>query len=102
MTKVTILKCGNFISNIEIKGHALSSEYGKDVVCAGISTVITGICNSLEELTDYNVNQITIKSGHVIIPNINKDEKIQLICEVMIVQLKMIEQSYPKYIEISL
>ncbi|MDF2700294.1 MAG: hypothetical protein K0Q49_1852 [Haloplasmataceae bacterium] len=101
MTNVIIFKQNNFITHIEVKGHALSEESGRDVVCAGISTVITGICNALAELTDYDEKQITIKKGLVVIPNISEDEKIQFICEVLIVQLKMIEVSYPKYIEIS-
>lgn len=101
MTKVIISRSNNLISNIEVKGHALSAQSGHDVVCAGISTVTTGICNALVELTTYDENQITIKNGLVVIPNISEDEKVQLICEVLIVQLKMIELSYPKYIEIS-
>ena len=101
MTNVLIKKQNNFISYIEIKGHAFSAKYGRDLVCAGISTVTTGICNALAELSIYDENQITIEEGLIIIPNLISDEKIQLICEVLIVQLEMIKQSYPNYIEIS-
>lgn len=101
MTSVIIIRNNNFISNIEIKGHALSAQYGSDTVCAGISTVVFGFCNALAELTSYNEDQINFKEELIVIPNISNYKEIQLICEVLIVQLKTIEQSYPKYIEIS-
>ncbi len=102
MTHVKIIKKQNMTTHIEVKGHALSAQYGKDIVCAGISTVITGICNALDAISIYDGNQITIKEGLVIIPNLIDNEKVQIICEVLIVQLQMIERSYPKYIEISI
>ena len=101
MTNVKIIKKDDTISYIEIKGHALSAQYGHDVVCAGISTVVFGICNALEELTDYDESQIIFEDGLIAIPNILDNETVQLICKVLIVELKTIHQSYPKYIEIS-
>ncbi len=101
MTNVIIIYKNDFISNIEIRGHALSAQYGRDTICAGISTVVFGICNALEELTDYDESQIKFEEELIVIPNISNNKEIQLICEVLIVQLKTIEQSYPKYIEIS-
>lgn len=102
MTKVKVVKRGKIISYIEVEGHALSAKYGKDLVCAGISAVIFGICNSLEDLTDYDESQIIFKEGLIALPNLLDDEKVQLICETLITQLRTIEKSYPKYIEISI
>jgi uncharacterized protein len=101
MTKVKIYQKQDHVDKIIIKGHALSGEYGHDVVCAGISTVVTGICNALEELSDYATEMITFNEGYVEIPNLNDDAKIQLIIDVLIVQLKTIEHIYSDYIEIS-
>jgi uncharacterized protein YsxB (DUF464 family) len=33
-----------------IEGHALSGEYGKDIICAGVSALATNTVNSLELL----------------------------------------------------
>jgi uncharacterized protein len=101
MTEIKIFKEENHIGKIVLSGHALYARHGKDLVCAGISSVITGICNALDELTDYDSEQITIDDGYVEIPNLTNNGQVQLICEVLIVQLKTIETVYPKYIEIS-
>lgn len=101
MTHVTITKENNLITEIEIKGHALSGKYNEDIVCAGISSVVFGICNALTSLTDYNEDLIIFADGYIKIPHLTNDNNIQLICEVLIVQLKTIKQSYPKYIDIA-
>ena len=101
MTTVKINKDKNTISQVTISGHALSGEYGSDLVCAGISTVITGLCNALDQLSEYDGDKITIKEGYVNIPDVNSNDAVQLIMEVLIVQLKTIEENYSNYIEIS-
>ena len=47
MIKVQIKRNNKYITQIKIKGHAQFGEYGKDLVCAGVSAVATGICNAL-------------------------------------------------------
>ena len=50
---------------IKIKGHAGYDEPGKDIVCAGVSTLVQTLIQSIEELTsdknfgvekEWNVN----------------------------------------------
>jgi len=101
MTQVKILKTGSVISEVEVKGHALSGLYNHDIVCAGISSVVFGICNALETLSIYDENQIIFKDDMIKITNLLDLKDVQLICQVMIVQLQTIKRSYPKYIEIS-
>ena len=42
MIKVLVKQNNNQIVNLSITGHADSGEYGKDLVCAGVSTVGIG------------------------------------------------------------
>ncbi len=37
MIKVQIKRNNKYITQIKIKGHAQFGEYGKDLVCAGVS-----------------------------------------------------------------
>lgn len=101
MTKVEIIKQNDYITEIIISGHALGGKYGHDVVCAGISTVVTGICNALTELVSFNEANITFEEGYVKIAHLTNAENVQLIINVLIVQLQTIENVYPKYIEVS-
>ena len=47
MIKVLVKQNNNQIVNLSITGHADSGEYGKDLVCAGVSTVGIGEMNML-------------------------------------------------------
>ena len=47
MIKVTVKKKDNYIVDLKISGHANSDEYGKDLVCAGVSTASIGTLNML-------------------------------------------------------
>lgn len=101
MTKVTVYRDGNLYRRVVISGHALYAEYGRDVVCAGISTVVTGICNALEELTSYDTSQVILREGYCDIPQLTDDEKVQWTIDVLMVELKTVEMSYPNHIEIA-
>ena len=43
-------KDGSFVS-MTVLGHALSGEYGHDLVCAAVSTLTFSLVNNLERLT---------------------------------------------------
>ena len=44
MINVNIKKENNIITELKISGHAKYDEYGKDIVCAGVSsTLITSV-----------------------------------------------------------
>ena len=48
MIKIKLEKNNDNIKNIIIKGHALYDDYGKDIVCASVSsTIITSVSPAL-------------------------------------------------------
>ena len=47
MIEAVIKKHKQSIIQITVSGHAQSAEYGKDLVCAGVSTACIGIANAL-------------------------------------------------------
>jgi len=98
MIKVEIQYRGKGIESLLIKGHANSGDYGKDLVCAGVSAVSVGALNALEDSDDYDIE---IESGriHVDFPETMSEHDVTVI-EVMILQLKTIQGSYPGTIEI--
>ena len=40
MIKVLVAKKDNVINEITLNGHACYDEYGKDIVCAAVSTLV--------------------------------------------------------------
>ncbi len=83
---------------IEVKGHANYSEYGKDIVCASVSSMIITTVNAILRIDENSINY-TDNDGVVI--NILKHteviDKLLLNLEELLLDL---EKQYPKYIEI--
>ena len=100
MIKIQINKTNNKYSSLLVSGHSNYDEHGKDIVCAGVSAVVTG---GLNALIIENKNKISyrVNDGYVNVDVLDiDDDKLQLIMDVIVVQLKTIEESYKKYIKI--
>lgn len=100
MIRVTTTYQKSVIRSIEVSGHALSDEYGKDLVCAGVSAIVTGIANMLVKKDFLESGEIQFKNGYVLIKTSNENKEHQLILETLMVSLESVEESYDNYIEI--
>ncbi len=94
------------IKSFTISGHAFYDEYGKDIVCAGVSAVSFGAINAVMALTGVKPDIEQGKGGFLrcVIPdNLDEDtqEKVQLLLEGMVVSLQTIERDYGEYIKIT-
>ena len=47
MIKVKVLSMKNHIDRIDILGHADYEEYGKDIVCSSVSSIMTTTVNGI-------------------------------------------------------
>lgn len=97
MIKVSIKKDSS-IDLVEVKGHANYDEYGKDIVCASVSSIVITTVNAIlridSDSIDYNDNDgviITVFKHTEVI------DKLLLNLEELLLDL---QQQYPKYIEI--
>ena len=86
--------------NISILGHANYDEYGKDIVCASVSSIV--LC-SVEAISNFDINAVDIKQTkdklEIII---NKTDDItQKLINNMLNCLKELEKKYPKNIQIN-
>ncbi len=101
MIKVFIKKHNDSIISIEVKGHADSAEYGKDLVCAGVSSIVVGIANTLYKKGFLNDGKIVLESGYTYFEVINSNDVYQLVLETFEIMLLTIEEDNSKYIQIS-
>ena len=98
MISVNVTFIGKDVKSLTVSGHANYDEYGKDIVCAGVSAIVTGGINALEpHLKNIEIINESNKLGVVVIEN---NEVIQVILNTMLIQLETIENSYKKYIKI--
>jgi len=84
--------------SLEVSGHAMSGEYGKDLVCASVSSILFGFMNALDELEeDIEIEQL---ENLIRIRNHCDSQTVQDYFELVIMQLKTIEVSYGKFIKV--
>jgi hypothetical protein len=53
MIKVKINYIDNKFQSLKVTGHAHSAEYGRDLVCAEVSAVVTGGFNAIEDIKNF-------------------------------------------------
>ena len=99
MISVNVSFMGSDIKSLTVSGHANFDKYGKDIVCAGVSAVVTGGINALE--TELKNIELINKENELGVKVINSNEYIQIILKTIIIQLETIENSYKKYIKIT-
>ena len=99
MIKVNIEKNGANYKKISILGHAMYDDYGKDIVCASVSSIVTTTVNGILSIDKDSISYLVSKKGMTI--NINDDSRItQILIRNMINLLKELENNYKENIEI--
>ena len=98
MIHIKIKMQGNQIKEVNLEGHALYDDYGKDIVCAGVSAILTTSINGALKLNEKSVTykqekdrfQLTILSA---------DEITQKLMQNMIDLFEELTNNYPKNIK---
>lgn len=96
MIKVSIISSGEIVNGLEVKGHANFAEHGKDLVCAGVSCIITGGFNALSK---EDIEEITLEEGYAKVI-VKPESKSVDVINVILIQLQTVQESYPKFIKI--
>lgn len=99
MIRVLIKYVNDNLELLKIKGHAESEQYGHDLVCAGISALVTAGLNNLDGIKRYDV---IYEEGDVEIKLNDITEHDKIVLETVIVGIKSIEESYPENVKIKL
>ncbi len=85
---------------ISVSGHANYDEYGKDIVCAGVSALVQALMGWIEDNYDradcINLNQ---KAGEVTI-SCDGGEELSAVFNMAYIGLAQIADSYPDHVQI--
>ena len=107
MTTVKIKKKNNDIICVECSNHTGFAEYGKDIVCAGVSSITQTAVLGIKELTNLKHNFVIdeklgyLKLELIDIENNSADYKnAQIILKTMYLGIKNLQEQYPKYIKL--
>ena len=99
MVKVKVNYDGDYIKDFKVTGHANYDEYGKDIVCSSVSSIVITSVNMALKLKD---NSVKAKSSEGLIEAqvLIKDEVINKVFINMIDMLKELEKDYKANIKI--
>ena len=98
MIKVEVVKENNLYKKVSIIGHAMYADYGKDIVCSAVSSIVTTTINGCIALDKDSLSYEVNEDG-VIISNINGSNTNTLIHN-MVSLLKELEEKYPTNIKV--
>ena len=99
MIKVNVVKEESNYKKISILGHAMYDDYGKDIVCSAVSSIVTTTVNGLLSLDRESITYMVSKKGMTItIKSI--DRTTQILIRNMINLLKELEKNYKENIEV--
>jgi len=99
MILIDVKKENNQIQSISIKGHAMYDDYGKDIVCSGVSSITITTVNGLI-LLDQNYVSIVEKKDELIIVVCKHDRICDTLLLNMINLFKELVKTYPKNVQI--
>ena len=98
MIKIKYKVDNDIIKNIIMTGHAMYDVFGKDIVCASVSSLVI---YSINLCISFDSQSIIYKNDNgIVIEHINDDNITQKILKTMIISLKELADDYPKNITI--
>lgn len=93
-----MIKVNKIENIITISGHANSAEYGKDIVCASVSSIIYTTVNALKRINEKSID--FEDTGVMKITILEKDEITNALITNMMELLKSLETDYPKNLNV--
>lgn len=100
MIQIKIKCSASQIREMTVKGHAGYDDPGKDLVCAGVSSIMFGLLNALNEIVEEAVD-IAV-DDRIQIRTDSTDPILQIILKTGLIQLRTVEESYPDFIKINI
>lgn len=98
MIKVEVVKENNLYKKVSIIGHAMYADYGKDIVCSAVSSIVTTTINGCialdKDSLSYEVNEEGVVISNIVGDNINT------LINNMVSLLKELEEKYPTNIKV--
>ena len=84
---------------IEVKGHSGYDDYGKDIVCSSVSSIVTTTINGIISI-DSDAIKYNYKDDCMTIEILKNDLIIQKLIDNMVEMLKELSTNYPKNINV--
>ncbi len=95
MIKVSIKE-----DKILIKGHAMFDDFGKDIVCASVSSIAITTINAIIEFDNTSID-VSQNDGYLKIDILKHNKNVDILISNMIKLFEELEMKYPNNIKIN-
>ena len=99
MIRIKIQRQENLIKEINLLGHALYDDYGKDIVCAGVSSLVQTLLVSIDSLAEDKI-KYEISPGRADIYYGNLSEKSRTLVDSFFIGVGLIADDFPDTVRI--
>ncbi len=96
MIKISIKKNNEYIEKISIIGHAMYDDFGKDIVCSSVSSIVITTVNAIERIDSQSISYTEVPFSLKVI---KESETTNILLENMISLLKELGSQYPENIK---
>ena len=100
MIEITASFRGSHLILLESEGHSDSGTIGTDLICAGVSTVLFGLCNAIYEIA--GIETVEIGDNRLAIAVENPTPTTDTVMSTGLYQLLTIAESNKKYVRIEM
>ena len=109
MINAVLYREGDFLTGCRLKGHSGQDEYGKDIVCAGVSILTCSCVNTLEHVYGVvpRMNEENPEKGLLDfdLPDEMTEEEngqAQIVMSVLRQGLEDLSAEYPQFVTLSI
>lgn len=85
---------------MKVEGHALFDEHGKDIVCAGASTLAFTLAEQMKRYEDNGIAslKLSIDKGVMRVDTVSNDETCAIAYDIIKTGYKLLAAKYPDHI----
>lgn len=99
MIKIKVDYNSNYIKKVRVTGHAYYDDYGKDIVCASVSSIVITSINLIMKMNNECISVIQ-KEGLIDLTVLKEEKDVNRILENMLDMLKELSKEYEKNVKI--
>ena len=96
MIKISIKENNEYIEEISINGHAMYDDFGKDIVCSSVSSIVITTVNAIERIDSQSISYTEVPFSLKVI---KESETTNILLENMVSLLKELGSQYPENIK---
>ena len=86
---------------LSVEGHANYEEHGKDIVCAGVSSLAQALCAFVMNSDCMFSLEENATGGMIYLQVENPDDRVRAAIEMAFIGMLQIEMAYPDYMTIT-